>query len=120
MVVASIVAIQVVPTSAAVGVQRGTPPPKHREYPLSGPKTVIAPGSFTLQGRTASVNGIHATGEVVLRGRWNAGTYLELGRSMTDARGSYRLKVALTRRGRLSLRLATPDGYVGITTLSVR
>lgn len=87
--------------------------------PLRGSPTATAPSTYTLHGRTASMNGLHITGQVVLRGRWNHGRWRILARTQTDAAGSFSLTSHLRRRGLLQLRLETPDGFVGTKTLHV-
>ncbi len=65
------------------------------------------------------MNGLHITGDVVLRGRWNKGPWLVMGRTRTDAAGNFSVTSQLRRRGLLELRLETPDGFIGIKVLYV-
>lgn len=87
--------------------------------PLDGPNVATDPSTYTLRGRTASTDGLHVPGQVVLRGRWNQGAWLVLVRTQTDAAGNFRVTVKLHRRGVLELRLQLPDGFVGTKTLRV-
>ena len=90
-----------------------------RTIPLGGPTSAIAPSTYTLHGRTASTDGTHATGDVVLRGRWNHGAWLVLATARIDAAGNFRVASKLRQRGLLELRLLLPDGVVGLKTLHV-
>jgi hypothetical protein len=90
-----------------------------RTEPLGGSNVATDPSTYTLRGRTASTDGLHVPGPVVLRGRWNQGPWLELVRSRTDAAGNFRVTIKLHRRGLLDLRLQLPDGFVGTKTLRV-
>ena len=91
-----------------------------RFEPLGGPRVAVDPSTYTLHGRTASTNGAHSVGPVVLRGRWNGGEWLVLRRATTDPAGNFTVATKLRRRGVLELRLSLPDGFVGTKTLQVR
>ena len=87
--------------------------------PLGGSLLATEPSTYSLRGRTASMNGLHITGDVVLRGRWNKGPWLVMSRTRTDAAGNFRVTSNLRRRGLLELRLEMPDGFIGIKVLYV-
>jgi len=87
--------------------------------PLGGPSVVHRGGVYTFRGRTGSVNAVNITGNVIARGRWNGGAWQVLAKTKTDALGSYRLAITLTRLGVLDIRISTPDGYVGTKTVRV-
>jgi hypothetical protein len=69
--------------------------------------------TFTLTGRTGSVQGTHtrATGTVVLSGRWGVGPWHVITTAATDRSGNYRFTVKPQRRGNLTLRIAPPDHH---------
>lgn len=90
-----------------------------RTEPLGGSNVATDPSTYTLRGRTASTDGEHVPGKVVLRGRWDQGAWLVLARTRTDAAGNFRVTIKLHRRGLLELRLQLPDGFVGTKTLRV-
>ena len=78
--------------------------------------TKIPLGStYTITGQTAR----RATGAVILQGKLNSGPWLFLARTRTNATGAYKLAFKPTRRGRLQLRLTTPDHQVRRVTLTV-
>jgi hypothetical protein len=108
----------------ARGESSGKPAPSSpghgRLVPLGGSPLATAPSTYTFRGRTASTDGSHVTGTVVLRGRWNHGAWVVLARTRTDAAGNFRVKSRLNRRGSLELRLSLPDGFIGTKTLHVR
>jgi hypothetical protein len=87
--------------------------------PIGGQDFANYGTAYTLRGRTAGLEGLHATGTVIIRGRWNRGRWTTLGRTRTDALGRYSITAKLRRRGRLELRLVTPDGFIGEKTLTV-
>ena len=87
--------------------------------PLGGPPVATAPSRYTLRGRTAATDGVHSTGPVVLRGRWDNGSWLVLDRTQTDGAGNFEVTSKLRRRGVLELRLTLPDGFVGRKTIRV-
>jgi hypothetical protein len=87
--------------------------------PIRGPATASYGSRYTMRGRTGTVNGVHFTGSVVLRGRWNRGAWLTLARTRTDSHGTYSITIHLLRRGRLQLRLLIPGGVVATKTLRV-
>ena len=86
---------------------------------LGGPPVATDPSTYTLHGRTAATDGVHSTGKVVLRGRWDDGPWLVLARTRTDAAGNFEVTSKLHRRGLLELRLMLPDGFVGTKTVRV-
>lgn len=86
---------------------------------LAGPSVAADPSTYTLHGRTAATDGLHDTGKVVLRGRWDHGPWLVLARTRTDAAGNFEVTTSLHRRGLLDLRLMLPDGFVGTKTVRV-
>ena len=86
---------------------------------LAGPSVAADPSTYTLHGRTAATDGLHNTGKVVLRGRWDDGAWLVLARTRTDAAGNFEVTTRLHRRGLLELRLLLPDGFVGTKTVRV-
>jgi hypothetical protein len=86
---------------------------------LGGPPVAADPSTYTLHGRTAALDGVHSTGKVVLRGRWDDGPWLVLARTQTDAAGNFAVTTKLHRRGVLQLRLLLPDGFVGVKTVRV-
>jgi hypothetical protein len=86
---------------------------------LGGPPVAADPSTYTLHGRTAATDGVHSTGPVVLRGRWDQGAWLVLARTRTDAAGNFEVTSKLHRRGLLELRLMLPDGFIGTKTVRV-
>jgi hypothetical protein len=90
-----------------------------RIEPLGGPPLATDPSTYTLHGRTAATDGLHSTGKVVLRGRWDGGAWLVLARARTDAAGNFQVTTRLHRRGVLELRLMLPDGFIGTKTVRV-
>jgi hypothetical protein len=82
--------------------------------------TTIPVGStYTITGQTAPRNGRRVTGTVTLAGKLNSGPWLLLARTQTTASGTYKLMIRPTRRGRLQLRLTTPDRQVRRVTLTI-
>jgi hypothetical protein len=82
--------------------------------------TTIPLGStYTITGQTAPRNGRRITGTVTLAGKLNSGPWLVLARTRTNASGFFKLAISPTRRGRLQLRLATPDHQVRRVTLTI-
>jgi hypothetical protein len=79
--------------------------------PRGLPDTTLPLGAtYTITGQTARAPGSgRATGRVVLTGRLNGGPWRFIAQTFTNRDGMYRLKVKPTRRGRLELRLRTPD-----------
>jgi hypothetical protein len=100
-------------SSAAASIGRG------RIVRLGGPPVAADPSTYTLHGRTAASGGVHSTGKVVLRGRWDDGPWLVLERTRTDAAGNFEVTSKLHRRGLLELRLMLPDGFIGTKTVRV-
>jgi hypothetical protein len=100
-------------SAAAASIGRG------RTVRLGGPPIAADPSTYTLHGRTAATDGVHSTGKVVLRGRWDGGPWLVLARTHTDAAGNFEVTSKLHRRGLLELRLLLPDGFVGTKTVRV-
>ena len=92
---------------------------RDRIVQLGGPTVAADPSTYTLHGRTAATDGVHNTGKVVLRGRWDDGPWLVLARTRTDAAGNFEVTSKLHRRGVLELRLLLPDGFVGVKTVRV-
>ena len=70
--------------------------------------------TFTITGRTGSVQGTHAraTGPVVLSGRWGVGPWHVITTTATDRTGHYRFTLKPHRRGNLTLRIAPPDHHL--------
>ena len=68
-------------------------------------------GTFVASGRTGSLAGHRgrATGEVVVHGRWNGGTWYVVTTTSTDKLGNYRISVTPRHRGTLLLRIVPPD-----------
>jgi hypothetical protein len=89
-------------------------------FALGGPTTASYGRAYTLTGRTGDTMTMHAPAAIVMRGRWGRGAWRVLSKTSSDAAGRYRISIVLNRRGRLDLRLATPDGYTGAKTLTVR
>ena len=87
--------------------------------PIRGPTTASYGSPYTVRGRTGTINGVHFTGSVVLRGRWNRGAWFTLARTRTDSHGTYSITIYLLRRGRLQLPLLIPGGVVATKTLRV-
>jgi hypothetical protein len=106
--------------SDAADTPAAAPAAGGRVVPLGGPPSATDPSTYTLHGRTAATDGLHSTGKVVLRGRWNHGAWLVLARTRTDAAGNFEVTSKLHRRGVLDLRLSLPDGFVGVKTITVR
>ena len=100
-------------SSAAASIGQG------RIVHLGGPTVATDPSTYTLHGRTAATDGVHSTGKVILRGRWDDGPWLVLARTRTDAAGNFEVTTKLHRRGLLELRLMLPDGFVGVKTVRV-
>lgn len=77
--------------------------------------------TFTITGRTGSVQGTHARarGTVVLSGRWGVGPWHVITTAVTDPTGAYRLTVKPRRRGNLTLRIAPPDHHSRLYLLHV-
>jgi hypothetical protein len=76
--------------------------------------------SYTIMGQTGAPDGRRrATGSVVLTGKLNGGPWIFLARTHTSTDGTYRVTIKPTRRGRLLLRLATPDHQVRRVTLTI-
>jgi hypothetical protein len=69
--------------------------------------------TFTITGRTGSVQGTHAraAGTVVLSGRWGVGPWHVITTAATDRTGNYRFTVKPNRRGNLTLRITPPDHH---------
>ncbi len=102
-------------TPPAVAAAEG----RGRTEPLGGSNVATDPSTYTLRGRTASTDGQHVPGKVVLRGRWDHAAWFVLARTRTDEAGNFRVTIKLHRRGLLELRLQLPDGFVGTKTLRV-
>ena len=85
------------------------------------PNTTMRLGStYTITGQTAAVSGhARATGKVVVTGRLNGGVWRFITQTHTLRNGTYKLRVKPTRRGRLELRIATPDHRVSRVVLTV-
>ena len=88
-------------------------------FSSAGRRSPTDPSTYTLHGRTAATDGVHSTGKVVLRGRWDDGPWLVLARTRTDAAGNFEVTSKLRRRGLLELRLMLPDGFIGTKTVRV-
>ncbi len=82
--------------------------------------TIPLGATYTITGQTTGAPGHgRATGMVTLTGKLNGGSWLFLARTQTSTDGTYRLTIKPTRRGRLVLRLATPDHQVRRVTLTI-
>lgn len=86
---------------------------------LGGATTAKVGSTYTLTGRTGTVGVARVTGTVVLRGRWNSGSWNVLARTTTDRAGGFSITIHVRQRGSLQLRLSTPDRYVATGTLTV-
>jgi hypothetical protein len=77
--------------------------------------------SYTIEGRTGSAPGhaSRAKGRVTLAGRWEGGNWRVLVQTSTRPDGRYLISVRPSRRGRLQLRLTTPDRQVFGVILTV-
>jgi len=71
--------------------------------------------TYTITGRTAG----RVNGTVLLTGRWEGDKWRLLIRTTTHGDGTYRLVVKPGRRGKLQLRVATPDDRVERVVLTV-
>jgi hypothetical protein len=69
--------------------------------------------TFTVTGRTGSVNGKHdrALGKVVVSGRWGTGSWHVLTTTRTDQAGNYAFRVKPHRRGDLTILIEPPDHH---------
>jgi hypothetical protein len=82
--------------------------------------TIPLGATYTIMGQTGAPDGRRrATGTVTLTGKLNGGPWLFLARTQTTTDGTYRLTIKPTRRGRLLLRLATPDHQVRRVMLTI-
>lgn len=93
-----------------------------RALPTGLVNTTLQLGSsYTIQGRTGSAPGhaSRARGPVTLTGRWDGGPWRVLDRTSTQPDGRYLISVRPSRRGRLQLRLTTPDRQVFSVILTV-
>jgi hypothetical protein len=84
-------------------------------------RTLPAGSTYTITGQTAPLGaGVRrATGRVALSGRWDGGSSQLIARTTTSADGRYRLTIHLRRRGKLELRLTTPDHRTSRVVLTV-
>jgi hypothetical protein len=84
-------------------------------------KTVSVGSTYTITGQTGTLGPgtSRATGTVSLSGRVDNGPPQLLRRAATTADGRFRLTIRLELRGKLDLRLATPDRRVLRVTLWV-
>ena len=85
------------------------------------PKTITLGSSYTIAGQTgaAQPGAPRATGNVTLSGRWDGGRSRILLRTTTTADGRYHLTIRPAHRGKLELRLATPDHRTNRVVLTV-
>lgn len=85
------------------------------------PNTTMPLGStYTITGQTFPFGGsAHATGRVILAARVNGGPWQFVAQTTTRSDGTYRVKIKPTRRGRIDLRLSTPDHRVSRVVLTV-
>jgi hypothetical protein len=90
-----------------------------RTLRLRGPSTASYGSTYTLKGRTGTVNLARVTGMVVLRGSLDRGRWISLSQTSTDREGRFSMTIRLRHRGSLRLRLSTPDGFVATGTLLV-
>ncbi len=83
--------------------------------------TVKLGASYTISGQTGATQpgAPRATGSVTLTGRWLGGPSRVLVRTTTGADGRYQLSVRPGHRGKLELRLATPDHRTARVVLTV-
>ena len=86
---------------------------------LRGPSEANYRSTYTLRGRTGTVNRARATGTVVLSGSWDRGDWIALSKTSTDREGRFSITISLRHRGSLRVRLSTPDGFVATGTLRV-
>ena len=84
-------------------------------------RTVAVGSTYTITGQTGTLGPgtIRATGTVSLSGRLDNGPPQLLRRTATTADGRFRMTIRLALRGKLDLRLATPDRRVARVTLWV-
>ena len=84
-------------------------------------KTVSLGSTYTITGQTGTLQGgaSRATGRVNLNGRWDGGRWQLLAHTTTAVDGRYRVTIHLRRRGKLELRLTTPDRRVARVVLTV-
>jgi hypothetical protein len=90
-----------------------------RTMRLRGPSTASYGSTYTLKGRTGTVNLARVTGPVVLRGSFDRGPWIALSKTATDREGRFSMTIRLRHRGSLRLRLSTPDGFIATGTLLV-
>ena len=75
-------------------------------------KTLHLGDTLTVTGQTGSRTGAkRAVGTVVVRGRWNGGSWYIISTTHTDRLGHYRVVVTPTRRGYLDVRIMPPDRF---------
>lgn len=84
-------------------------------------RTVAVGATYTIVGQTGTAHpgSVRATGTVTLSGRWDGARSQVLAQTSTAADGRFRLTISLRRRGKLELRLSTPDHRVEHVTLTV-
>jgi hypothetical protein len=84
-------------------------------------RTVSVGSTYMITGQTGTLGHgrVRATGGVTLSGRSSSGQARVLARTTTAADGRFRLTIHLVTRGKLDLRLATPDRHVAHFTLTV-
>ena len=83
-------------------------------------QTITAGSTYSITGQTGPGGGHRrATGTVILSGKLNSGPWLVLVRTRTKPDGTYKVTITPMRRGRLLLRLSTPDHLVRHVTLTI-
>ncbi len=108
-------AVAVCALTVGLGAAGAQPPGGLRD------KTVSLGSTYTITGQTGTVRAgaPRATGRVTLNGRWDGGRLRLLAQTTTAVEGRYRLTIHLRRRGKLELRLTTPDHRVARVVLTV-
>lgn len=95
-----------------------TAPPVAPAAPLperiAGPDHALVGSVLTLQGSVAP----QSDGPVVVEGRWDGGTWTELGTTQTVG-GEYQLRIPLDQRGVIDLRMSLPGGQLATSTITV-
>jgi hypothetical protein len=86
-----------------------------------GNRTIAVGSTYTITGQTGTrgPGTARATGAVTLSGRLGRNPSQVLAQTTTAADGRFRLTIHLAARGKLDLRLATPDHRLAHFTLTV-
>ena len=84
-------------------------------------KTITLGSSYTIAGQTGApqAGAPRATGNVILSGKWNGGPSQVLLRTTTGPDGRYKLTIRPQRRGKLRLKLTTPDHRTTSVVLTI-